>query len=166
MKMKTVLLASLTTIALSIAAIAAPASAADFTGPRVGATIGFADDDFAGTEAFTYGLNVGYDFDLGGLVAGGTFEYQDSEEDGFGRDLSIVARLGGKAADNVLLYGLAGYTNLSAEGTSIELDGYRIGAGVEVALTDNVYTGVEYRYSNYELDLDAHQMALSLGYRF
>ena len=164
--MKTALLASLAALALSIPALSTPALAADFTGPRVGANIGFADDDFAGTEAFTYGVNVGYDFDLGGLVAGGTLEYQDSEEDGFGRDLSVVARLGGKAGENVLLYGLAGYTNLSVEGTGIELDGYRLGAGVEVAFTDNVYGNFEYRYSNYELDAEAHQMVIGIGYRF
>ena len=164
--MKTALLASLAALAVSIPALSAPAHAADFTGPRVGAVIGFADDDFAGTEAFTYGLNIGYDFDLGGLVAGGTLEWQDSEEDGVGRDLSAVARLGGKVGENALIYGLAGYTNLSAEGTGIELDGYRVGAGVEVAFTDNVFANVEYRYSNYELDAETHQMVVGLGFRF
>jgi outer membrane immunogenic protein len=144
----------------------APALAADFTGPRVGATIGFADDDFAGTEAFTYGVNAGYDFDLGKLVVGGTVEYQDSSEDGVGRDISATARLGGKVGERVLIYGLAGYTNLGVEDTNIELDGFRVGAGVEVAITPHVYGQVEYRYSNYELDVDTHQMLLGIGYRF
>lgn len=150
-----------------LAAASAPAVAADFTGPRVGATIGLADDDFGGSDAFTYGVNAGYDFDLGrGLIAGATAEWQDSGEDGLGRDLSIVGRLGGKVSDNVMLYGLAGYSNLGIENTDIELDGFRVGAGVEVAVTDHVYGQVEYRYTNYELDAEAHQMLLGIGYRF
>jgi outer membrane immunogenic protein len=142
------------------------AMAADFSGPRVGATIGFVDDDFAGTEAFTYGLNAGYDFDLGKVVAGGTLEWQDSGEEGFGRDLSAVARLGAKLGDRVLLYALAGYTNLGIDGTGTELDGIRVGAGGEVAVTDNVFAQVEYRYSDYEQDAEAHQMLFGIGYRF
>lgn len=159
--MKKMILASLAALCF-----ATPALAADFTGPRVGVTAGFADDDFAGFEAFTYGVNVGYDYDLGKTVIGGTLEYQDSEEDGFGRDLSATARIGAKATDKVLVYALGGYTNLSAEGTGIELDGVRVGAGVEADLGKNFFGGVEYRYSNYELDVDGHQMVLGLGFRF
>src|SRR5688500_5482268 len=110
--MKKIVLASLAALTF-----ATPALAADFTGPRVGATIGFADDDFAGTEAFTYGVNAGYDFNLGGAVAGVTLEYQDSSEDGVGRDLSAVARLRTTVGQSALLYGLAGYTNLGIERT-------------------------------------------------
>lgn len=159
--MKKFILASVAALTL-----ASPAFAADFTGPRVGAGVGFADDDAFGFEAFTYGVNAGYDFDLGGAVVGGTLEYQDSSEDGVGRDLSAIARVGGKVSDTALLYGLVGYTNLSAEGTGIELDGVRTGAGVEVALGGQAYGQFEYRYSNYELDLDGHQMMAGVGIRF
>lgn len=159
--MKKIIIASVAALALST-----PAFAADFTGPRVGATIGFVDDDFAGTEAFTYGANIGYDFDLGKLVAGGTLEYQDSGEEGIGRDLSATARIGGKVGENALLYALAGYTNLGVEGTNVELDGVRVGAGAEFAVGSNVYANAEYRYSNYELGVEAHQMLVGLGYRF
>lgn len=159
--MKKLLLASV--LALGVAS---PAFAADFSGPRVGANIGFADEDFAGTEVFTYGVNAGYDVDLGGAVVGATVEYQDSSEDGFGRDLSIVGRVGGKVGENVLAYALAGYSNLGVEGTGIELDGVRVGAGVEAAFAERFYGTVEYRYSNYELDADGHQMLVGLGIRF
>jgi outer membrane immunogenic protein len=151
---------------LAASLAASPVLAADFTGPRVGATIGVADDDFGGTEAFTYGVNAGYDWDLGKAVVGGTIEYQDSSEDGFGRDLSITARAGAKVSENVLLYALAGYSNLEIEDTDVELDGLRAGAGVEVAFNDNVYGQVEYRYTNYELDAEGHQFVLGIGYRF
>ena len=152
--------------AILAGSLAMPCAAADFTGPRIGATIGLADDDFGGAEVFTYGVNAGYDFDLGTLVAGATVEYQDSGENGFGRDLSITGRLGGKVTDNVLIYGLAGYSNQSVEGTGLELDGVRVGGGVEVALTDRVFGQLEYRYTNYELSAEAHQTVIGIGYRF
>lgn len=151
---------------LAALAVAAPAAAADFSGPRVGATVGFADDDFGGTEAFTYGVNAGYDWDLGTSVAGVTVEYQDSSENGFGRDLSAVGRLGFKAGESALVYGLVGYTNQSLEGTGIELDGVRAGAGVEVALGTNAFAKTEYRYSDYEAGIDGHQMVAGIGFRF
>ena len=159
--MKKMILASVAALAVST-----PAFAQDFTGPRVGATIGLADDDFAGTEVFTYGVNAGYDFKLGGAIVGGTVEYQDSSEDGVGRDLSAVARVGGKISNNALLYGLAGYSNLGIDGTGIEIDGARFGAGAEVAVAKNVYGQFEYRYTNYQYGLELHQMVLGLGVRF
>ena len=65
--MKKIVLASLAALTF-----ATPSFAAGFSGPRVGATIGLADDDFLGTEVFTYGLNAGYDVDLGTAVVGGS----------------------------------------------------------------------------------------------
>lgn len=157
-----------TAAAAAVALLSVPAAAQDFTGARIGANVGFADDDAFGTEALVYGVNVGYDFDLGGAVAGVTAEYEDSDEDGIGRDLSVVGRIGGKVGTNAMIYGLAGYTNLSVDipGDDFELDGARIGAGVEFALTSNFYANGEYRYSNYELDLEGHQMLVGAGFRF
>lgn len=161
--------------ALSVAALAcafaasSPAFAQDgtytFTGPRIGGHVGFADDDAIGTEAFTFGVNAGYDFAIGErVIAGATVEYQDSTEDGFSRDLSATARVGGRVGDRVLIYGLAGYTNLRVVG--INLDGVRVGAGVEVAANRNVYVNAEYRYSNYELGADGFQTLVGIGFRF
>ena len=152
-------------LAASFAA-ASPAFAADFSGPRIGATIGLADDDFGGAEAFTYGINAGYDWDLGKAVVGGTVELQGSDEDGLSRDISITGRAGGKVSDNLLVYALAGYSNLGIDNSDIDLDGVRAGAGVEVAFNDHVYGQVEYRYTNYELDAETHQFVLGVGYRF
>lgn len=154
--------------ALAIAISSAPAAAQNFTGARVGANVGFADDDAFGTEALVYGVNVGYDFDLGGAVAGVTAEYADSDEDGIGRDLSLVGRIGGKVGTRAMIYGMAGYTNLSVNlpGDDFELDGARIGAGAEFALTPNIYANAEYRYSNYELDAETHAMVVGAGFRF
>ena len=153
---------------VAAAALSAPAAAQDFSGARIGANVGFADDDAFGTEALVYGVNVGYDFDLGGAVAGVSAEYADSDEDGIGRDLSVSGRIGGKVGTRAMIYALGGYTNLSVDlpGDDFELDGARLGAGVEFALTPNIFANGEYRYSNYELGFETHQMLVGAGFRF
>jgi outer membrane immunogenic protein len=152
--------------ALAAAAFAAPAAAQNFSGPRVSGHLGFADEDIFGTEIFTYGVQAGYDVETsGGAVLGATVEFQNSEDTG--RDLSAVARIGGKADDRVLVYVLGGYTNLGfGAGTGIELDGVRVGGGVEVAINRNVFVNLEQRYSNYEADVDGWQTLVGLGFRF
>ena len=125
--MKKVLIASVA--ALAFAAPVAAQESATFTGARIGGNVGFADDDVFGDEAFTYGVEAGYDFDLGSAVVGVSAEFQDSSDSG--RDLSATARAGGKVGENVLVYVLGGYSNLKIVG--VELDGLRLGAGVEVA---------------------------------
>lgn len=159
--MKKIIFASVAALALST-----PAMAADFAGPYVGATVGLLDDDFAGTEVFTYGVNAGYDFDLGSTVAGVAVEYQDSSEDGVGRDLSAVGRYGFKAGENALVYGLLGYSNFAIDGTGVELDGVRAGAGVELGFGTGLLGKFEYRYSNYELGAELHQFVVGVGFRF
>jgi outer membrane immunogenic protein len=91
-----------------------------------------------------------------------------------------------------LLYAKGGYTNarlnlLGGDGTTsldenYELDGWRVGAGVERAIGTNAFAKIEYRYSNYEsanfeyadgattsdfdVDTDRHQVVAGLGWRF
>jgi outer membrane immunogenic protein len=96
-----------------------------------------------------------------------------------------------------LVYAKAGYTNTSIE-TAIEdatesfefdtnVDGFRLGAGVEMLFGPNAYGKLEYRYSNYgnidfdddfdfddidsedssfDIDLDRHQLVAGVGFRF
>ena len=180
-------------VASSVAAIATPAMAQDadgtFTGPRVGITAGYdavqagssVDDDGndnndQSMDGIAYGVNLGYDYDLGGAVIGLEGEYSDSTaktefEDGdfegfgfgrvdAGRDLYIGARVGAKVAPDALVYVKGGYTNaklnvLSNDGTTeterdFKLDGWRAGAGVEYAINPRTYVNLEYRYSKYE----------------
>jgi outer membrane immunogenic protein len=164
-------------------------------------------------DGVAFGLGAGYDFDLGNMVAGVEAEYmtstaeQESDEtlDGVnftssvrtGRDIYVGGRLGFKATPTTLVYGKAGYTNTSLEagfagdGDEFELDtnvdGWRLGAGVEQLFGPNMYGKLEYRYSNYnnldfsddfdlgdlepedfdtDIDLDRHQVMLGLGFRF
>lgn len=139
-----------------------PVATAGFNGPRVGLNIGVADEDFGGTEAFTYGVELGYDFDLGGGVVGVAGEVQDSDDTG--REFAIGARAGVKASRNVLVYGTASYANLKVAG--FKLDGVRFGAGLEALVTPNVSVKLEQRYTDYEFGLDAWQTVAGVGFHF
>src|SRR3546814_20384602 len=97
-----------------------------------------------------------------------------------------------KATPATLIYAKGGYTNPrlyliagdedSETGEHFNLDGYRLGAGVEQKVGSNAYAKVEYRYSNYgdarlefanggntdnfSVDTDRHQVVAGVGWRF
>lgn len=123
--------------ALLAGTIAAPAMAQDtapFTGMRVEGIVGY---DRVGTEnldddsdGVTYGAGIGYDFQMGGMVAGVEAEYTDSTVDEcvtnfavagdelcdeVGRDLYVGGRVGGLVGPSTLLYAKAGYVNGSLQ---------------------------------------------------
>lgn len=186
--------------ALAASALATPAFAQDaepFTGARVEGLIGYeeADTDAGSEGGIAYGIAAGYDFSLGGAVAGVEVEYADSDISGCDtgvlvatdeicargmRDLYVGGRIGAVVGSNVLVYGKAGYTNAQfgvdyEDGTAAtapdfsvedELDGVRLGAGLEFALSENLYLKGEYRYSNYEQGFDKHQGLAGIGFRF
>jgi outer membrane immunogenic protein len=210
--------------AVSALAVSAPAYAQDatFTGPWVAGLIGYdnsragsdvdddtTDDDFDdGIGGVNYGIGVGYDFDMGGVVLGVEGEWMESEADtrydrtpdvglgidnlSTGRDLYAGVRVGARLGTNAMAYAKGGYTNgrynvLAGDGvtdtrTNINLDGWRVGAGVEVAIASNAFVKAEYRYSNYtngevkapnglesddfDVDVDRHQGVIGVGLRF
>lgn len=207
--------------------VAMPAAAQDmspgtFTGPRVEAIVGYDiskagsssdndvnDQDDESIDGLLYGVGIGYDYDMGGVVLGIEGEYTDStakteysdggDFEGFGlgrvdtgRDLYAGVRVGAKVAPDVLAYVKGGYTNakfnvLATDGSTelkqdINADGWRAGAGLEYAMTENSFAKIEYRYSNYQeaeyengdlpdsdrfdIDTDRHQIVGSVGWRF
>lgn len=155
------------TIGLALAAAAAlfatPAAAEDFTGPRVGATVGVAGGDLGDRDLTTYGVNVGYDLKVApGLIVGATAEYQ-RDTDGDVRDLAVSGRVGTPLSSNVLVYATGGYTNIAAG--AVDLNGYRVGGGVEVALGGGLSLGVEQRYADYD-GLTGYQTVAGLNLRF
>ena len=160
-------------------------------------------------EGFAYGAAIGYDVDLGPVVVGPEaelststadtdFENGDFEGFGFGRvnagrDIYLGARVGAKVGPQALVYAKGGYTNARLEiggndtvrdyNQKFDLDGYRVGAGAEYAVNQNVFLNLEYRYSNYSegevdfngdlpdgdrfnVDLDRHQVMAGVGVRF
>ena len=142
-------------------AFAQEAAPASFTGARVART-SRRRHRYVRLRCFAYGAEVGYDFQTGGAVLGVTAEIQDVAD--ADRDLSLTGRVGGVVGNKVLLYGLAGYTNVKAYGLSV--DGFRLGLGAELAVGGKAFVKVEQRYSNYQYDLVLHQSLIGAGIRF
>ena len=160
-------------------------------------------------QGLTYGGDLGYDAAIGnslvigaeGEVTGSTGKVSNSPTNaaalGYGRvkagrDLYIGGRVGVRAAPSTLIYAKGGYTNqrldlTASDGTTetgahYNLDGYRVGAGVEQAIGGKAYAKIEYRYSNYgdarleypngantnnfNVDTDRHQIVAGVGVRF
>ena len=158
-------------------------------------------------DGLLYGGGIGFDFAAGGAVLGVEGEITESTAKseripytttfGFGRvsagrDIYVGGRAGILASPNTLVYIKGGYTNAklnvlagnttTTTDTGFKLDGWRLGAGAERALSGNTFAKLEYRYSNYndarldfgngatsgrfDIDTDRHQVVASYGLRF
>jgi outer membrane immunogenic protein len=158
------------------------------------------DGDSEGREGFSYGALLGYDIQNGNIVYGIDGEITDATTksrsynevtagDRFsveaGRDLYIGGRLGYVISPAAMIYAKGGYTNARVESRyqantgadselvdKADLDGFRLGAGLEYKLTPTAFVKGEYRYSHYgeiegyNIDLDRHQLMAGLGIRF
>ncbi|WP_277981584.1 outer membrane protein [Sphingomonas phyllosphaerae] len=156
--------------------------------------------DSEGREGFSYGALLGYDIQNGNIVYGIDGEITDATTksrsynevtagDRFsveaGRDLYIGGRLGYVISPAAMIYAKGGYTNARVESRyqpntgadselveKADLDGFRLGAGLEYKLTPTAFVKGEYRYSHYgeiegyNIDLDRHQLMAGLGIRF
>lgn len=192
--MRKILIAALAAGAFAHPALAQ--ESAPFTGLRADVLAGYDNlkGNGGGRDGIAYGGSAGYDFQLGSAVAGIEGEYLDSDTKGCEtaflttsdticanakRDLYVGGRLGFAAAPRTLLYAKAGYTNAKVRvnytdpttpansfRVSDELDGIRVGAGVEQQLGRNLYAKAEYRYSNYEAGIERHQVLGGVGFRF
>lgn len=141
--------------------------------------------DFDGAR---FGGFAGYNWDLGNqLVVGveGDLNYDWNEENVAGTDFdsglnwSARARIG-YAMDRALLFAAGGYTgtNISGQGAGFDEDdtlhGWTIGGGVDYALTDRVFTRVEYRYNDFgsgnlggtDVNFDQHVVNVGLAVKF
>ncbi len=140
---------------------AAPAMAQTFTGVRVEATAG-ADDvtKLNDTTDVVYGAAVGLDAPVfgGKLVVG----VEGSVDNVFERRSAIAGSVRvGVPVGRVMPYVKAGYENFR------DLDGIRVGGGLEYALTKNLYTKAEYRYTDFQNSgAGRHQGLVGVGIRF
>lgn len=154
------------------------------------------DEEDSSADGIVYGATLGYDFNLGGFVIGAEGELTDSGVDASasdvleagdaltlsaGRDIYAGLRVGVPVSDTVLAYAKGGYTNQrfsatytvdgDSETLSGNVDGWRIGGGIEVDL-GQPFARLEYRYSSYgsfsETDLETgrHQIVATAGLRF
>ncbi|MXO61259.1 outer membrane beta-barrel protein [Altererythrobacter salegens] len=183
---------------------AAPAYAQDdkaFTGPWAGAVVGYdtftsGDDTDDSEDGVTYGIALGYDVNLGGVVLGVEGELADSsvsasatdvlQDDDMltlsaGRDLYAGIRVGVPVSETMLLFAKAGYSNQrfaatyelddEVESMGENLDGYRIGGGLEFDF-GQPFARIEYRYSDYgafsatDIETSRHQVMVTAGLRF
>jgi outer membrane immunogenic protein len=175
----------LTLVAASAAAlVATSASASDLAGFRLEAIGGWDQVGVAGgnESGFLYGAGIGYDVPLGETLAiGADAEFAGSTIDAAdidgsvsaGRDIYVGGRITGKVADNLAFVGKAGYTNARLDynivgfgSGNVDLDGFRLGAGLQYLIGNGGYVGAEYRYSNYEQDFTRNQIVATFGYRF
>lgn len=158
--MKTFVMAAAAALALA----ATPAMANDFTGVRAEVTTGL-DDVTGGVDPtkVTYGAGVGLDAELYSNVIVGVEATLDNVFDR--RNVGASARLGYVVADKALIYGKVGYANWK-QTTSRELEGLRLGAGVEAKLYGPVYGKVEYRYTDFNRGVGQHGGLVGLGVRF
>ena len=136
--MKKIVLAAVASLSF-----ATPAFAADFTGPRIGATVGIAGDDVFDTDGQTFGLEAGFDVALGTTgIAGVQVEYQDDFDNDLGHELAATARVGGKVGESAIVYITGGYSRFDIR--AFNLDGVRGGIGTEVAIgTSGAHLKVE-----------------------
>lgn len=143
--------------------VATPAMASDFAGPRLEVTAG-ADDVTAGVDPtdVTYGVGAGYDVQFGKVVVG----VEAALDNVFDRrDVAVGGRLGYVVNDNVLAYGKVGYANWR-QVAGADIEGLRLGGGLEVNLAGPVYGKVEYRYTDFEGGLGKHGGLVGVGIRF
>lgn len=201
--MRNLILAAVATTALATPAFAQTTTAAPFTGLRIEGVAGYdaLKDGHDTSDGFVYGGAVGYDVQLNNLVVGAEGELTGSTTDtrtdnlintgdrfrvGMGRDLYLGARVGVPLNPTTLAYAKGGYTNARVDTRYTQgstetrdhtnLDGFRLGAGLEHQIGANTYIKGEYRYSNYgradnsvgryDIDVDRHQLVAGVGMRF
>lgn len=156
---------------------------------------GFGNGDIEGVveESFDgarFGGFAGYNWQMsGGFVVGleGDVNYDWNEENVLGSPLEGKSGLNwsararaGYAMDRALFFAAAGYTgtNVEANVGSFSADdtlhGWTVGGGVDYALTDRMFTRVEYRYNDFgsgnvggaDVKFDQHVVNVGLGVKF
>lgn len=166
---------------------------APFTGLRVEGLVGWDRLQNGGhKDGVGYGIAAGYDVQYRRAVVGLEAEVADSSTKvctgaqtvadpeycaRTGRDIYVGGRVGTAIIPQALIYAKAGYTNARVRVTGDDgedritlahqnLDGVRVGAGVEYQLFSNAYAKAEYRYSNYEDHFSRNQVVGGFGVRF
>ena len=151
----------------------------DWTGFYGGIQLGYADGDGdAGLEGDenTFGVHVGYDWDLGNYVLGAEFDYDKTDIDlnAGAAEIDNVMRLKFKAGYDLgetLVYATAGAARAD---TSVGNEtGPFLGLGFAYRITDNYMLGaevLEHRFSDVGgtpgADVDATTFNLRASYRF
>lgn len=186
--------AALATPAFAQDSTPAPVEGKEFQGFKVGAITGVDHVTYPGESAtgLSYGGTVGYDYQSGNIVLGVEGEVSGATTKDCqtsvlvagdkaclkaGRDLYAGARAGVVVGGKTLLYIKGGYDNgrlvntYSTTGFSSKIgdnsDGWRVGGGAEINVSDKIFARAEYRYTNYsDSTLSRHQGLVGLGFKF
>ena len=154
----------------------------DWSGAYVGAQVNYGtiqSDGLASADGdgFLVGLRAGYDLDLGRAVVGGLVQYDTGsiELGATGAEVEDILRVGGRVGYDLgraLFYGAAGYTQADTNVVG-NMDGYFLGVGTEMFVTDSVTVGIETLYHDFGdldgapgVDAEAATVGLNLNYRF
>jgi len=184
------------------APIMAPTSAFSWTGFYAGLETGYAWGDVAGSDelggdfdadGFLVGAFAGYNMQFNSFVVGGEADLEWTGIDGSGAggtDLDVswqgsLRARAGFALDQFLIYGTAGLAFADIHGDASVIDGdddsdgvetgWTVGAGVDYAVTDNIFVRGEYRYADFgevasndgeELEFDSHTVRIGAGFKF
>ena len=173
------------------APVPAPAPIYDWSGPYVGAQIGYGFGEFSNdiddfdSDGIIYGLHAGYLSDLGTWVIGGEIQADATEldidtDEGSG-SFDQIARLKLKAGYDLgqtLLYGTAGiaYANFDGDDGAFDVNlddnGYVLGVGADYKITENWIGGLEYQYHMFNdfgedgNDVDVQTIHARVSYQF
>ncbi|MDG3041632.1 outer membrane protein [Roseicyclus marinus] len=157
-------------------------STMDWTGPSVGAQLGYGDVSTSGAatldgDDLLFGLRAYYDFDFGDYIVGGGLQY-DTTDIALGNVTTVdsITRIGGRAGVDLgqnWLYGTAGWARAETSSAAVgDSDGWFAGVGYEVFVADNVTLGAELLYHDFNdfnlagLEADATTAAVSVNFRF
>ena len=128
-------------------------------------------------DGFYYGIQLGADWDLGGVSAGVEAELGDSTAAGLlpgnralqGVFASAAVRLAVPLNDRLQVFVRGGYTYHEiayTTGPAFKHGGYTVGGGAEIDLTRGLFLRGEYRFSNYGRSVRGQQFLGGAGVRF
>lgn len=195
MKIKNIVTSFAVAAVATVSSMTAQADDSFFSGPYVGAEVGFTDLGFAddafdfdssvdtGANGLFYSAIVGYRMQLDnglvvgleGSVGGSSSDITDGDDKySTGRQLGIDATIGTTLgnADNILLFAAVGYRNARAtitDGTdsySANGDGVKFGVGVEYAFSETISLRTTANYINYEADVREIQVLVGVLFNF
>ncbi|MGL4234469.1 outer membrane protein [Tabrizicola sp.] len=155
----------------------------DWTGPYIGAQLGYGDVDSNGAGLDGYGwlggVHAGYRWDFGQFVAGAELDYDTADIDlgttlGTLDDVARLKLIGGAEFGNSLIYATAGAAQASATVGGVDLsdNGWFLGAGVDVAINERWTVGgelMQHQFDDFDgtgVDLDATTIKAKVGLRF
>jgi outer membrane immunogenic protein len=170
-----------------------------WSGPYAGVSVGYGfsgdtqvDDGITNnsisTDGFLAGGFLGYNYQVGNIVAGAEADLGYSWESGSnvgvdsnsGVEGSLRARLGYAVSPDILLYATAGGAGKDQEvigdglNESNTMVGWTAGAGADFMVTEQVFGRVEYRYTDFgsqdfsgvSVDDKSHRVTVGLGVKF